>query len=158
MGILFYVVATLKPYFPANKSLTKWCEVICDALHDFVPFAQFKKREKHPWRSVTFSKFAGQKPLLKNFTKSNTPQWVFFTFFKLLKWYQIAQRITFFFYIISIASSNTLIIITFSSTLANLECKHIKHFTHLQALYTPSDFVSKFFFSIYPFHDFFNIF
>ena len=29
-----------------------------------------------------------------NFTKINTP-WVFFTFFKLYKWYQIAQRITF---------------------------------------------------------------
>ena len=28
-------------------------------------------------------------------TKSNTPPWVFFTFFKLYKWYQIAQRITF---------------------------------------------------------------
>ena len=27
-------------------------------------------------------------------TKSNTPPWVFFTFFKLYKWYQIAQRIT----------------------------------------------------------------
>ena len=27
---------------------------ICDALHDLVPFVQFKKREKHPWRSVTF--------------------------------------------------------------------------------------------------------
>ena len=26
-----------------------------------------------------------------NFTKSNTPPWVFFTFFKLYKWYQIAQ-------------------------------------------------------------------
>ena len=25
-----------------------------------------------------------------NFTKSNTPPWVFFTFFKLHKWYQIA--------------------------------------------------------------------
>ena len=24
-----------------------------------VPFVQFKKREKHPWRSVTFSKVAG---------------------------------------------------------------------------------------------------
>ena len=22
---------------------------ICDALHDLVPFAEFKKREKHPW-------------------------------------------------------------------------------------------------------------
>ena len=30
---------------------------------------QFKKREKHSWRSVTFS----------NFTKNNTPPWVFFT-------------------------------------------------------------------------------
>ena len=30
-----------------------------------------------------------------NFTKSNTPPWVFFTFSKLGKWYQIAQRITF---------------------------------------------------------------
>ena len=29
-----------------------------------------------------------------NFTKSNTPPWVFFTFFKLYKWYQITQRIT----------------------------------------------------------------
>ena len=27
------------------------------------------------------------------FTKSNTPSWVFFTFLKLYKWYQIAQGI-----------------------------------------------------------------
>ena len=54
---------------------------ICDVLHDLVPFAHFKNREKHPWRSVTFS-------------KSNTPPWTFFTFFKLSKWYQIAQSIT----------------------------------------------------------------
>ena len=33
-----------------------------DALHDLVPFVQFKKPEKRPWRSVTFSKIAGQKP------------------------------------------------------------------------------------------------
>ena len=32
---------------------------IFDALHNLVPFVQFKKREKHPWRSVTFSKVAG---------------------------------------------------------------------------------------------------
>ena len=30
-----------------------------DALHDLVPFAQFKKREKHPWKSVLFGKLAG---------------------------------------------------------------------------------------------------
>ena len=31
----------------------------CDALCDLVPFVQFKKREKHPWRSVNFTKVAG---------------------------------------------------------------------------------------------------
>ena len=41
------------------------------------------KSEKHPWRSANFS------------TKINTPLWVFFTLFKLYKWYQIAQRITY---------------------------------------------------------------
>ena len=30
-----------------------------DALCDVVSFAQFKKREKHKWRNVTFSKVAG---------------------------------------------------------------------------------------------------
>ena len=60
---------------------------ICGALRDLVPFVQFKKREKHPWRSVTFSKVAG--------SKSSTPPWLFFTFLKLYKWYQMAQNITF---------------------------------------------------------------
>ena len=31
-----------------------------------------------------------------NFTMTNTPPWVFFTFFKLYKWYQIAQRTIYF--------------------------------------------------------------
>ena len=39
-----------------------------------------------------FSKVAG---LACNFTKSNILPWVFFTFFKLCKWYQIAQHITY---------------------------------------------------------------
>ena len=59
-------------------------------LGDLVPFVQFKKREKHPWKAVSFSKVAGF---------SNTPKWVFFTFFKLYKLYQIAQRITYNLYI-----------------------------------------------------------
>ena len=58
---------------------------ICDDLRDLVPFVQIKNREKHSWRSVTFSKVAG---LAYNFTKSSTLPWVFFTFFKLYKWYQ----------------------------------------------------------------------
>ena len=35
---------------------------ICDALRNLVPFLQFKKPEKHPWRNVTFSKLAGCTP------------------------------------------------------------------------------------------------
>ena len=31
----------------------------CDALRDLVPLVPFKKREKHPWRNVTFNKVAG---------------------------------------------------------------------------------------------------
>ena len=30
-----------------------------------------------------------------NFMKCNTPEWVFFTFFKLYRWYQIVQRVTY---------------------------------------------------------------
>ena len=53
--------------------------IICGAVRDLVSIVQFKKRKKHQWRS----------------TKSNTPPWVFFTFLKLYKWYQIAQNISF---------------------------------------------------------------
>ena len=52
---------------------------IFDTLRDFVPFAQCEKREKHPWKSDT---------------KSITHPLVFFTFFKLNKWYKIAQSIS----------------------------------------------------------------
>ena len=34
---------------------------ICDVLRDLVSFVQFKKREKHPWWSVIFSKITGSK-------------------------------------------------------------------------------------------------
>ena len=55
-----------------------------DALRDLVPFVNLK-REKHPWRSVTFRAC--------NFTRSNIPSWVFFMFFKLHEWYQIKEII-----------------------------------------------------------------
>ena len=32
---------------------------LCDALRNLVLFVQFKKREKRPWRNVTFSKDLG---------------------------------------------------------------------------------------------------
>ena len=42
----------------SHKILSYLFKLLCDALRDLVPFIQFKKREKHPWRSVTFSKAA----------------------------------------------------------------------------------------------------
>ena len=55
---------------------------IYDDLHDLVTFAQFKKHEKHSWRSVTFRRVAA---LIHG---------CFSVFFKLHKWYQIVQRIS----------------------------------------------------------------
>ena len=39
--------------------LDVWQISKCDTLRDLVPFVEFKKREKHPLSSVTFSKVAG---------------------------------------------------------------------------------------------------
>ena len=69
-----------------------WAMEICDALCGLVPFVQFKKREKQPLRSVNFSKVLAS---ACNFTKINTPPWVFFMFLKLYRSYQIAQRPTY---------------------------------------------------------------
>ena len=65
---------------------------ICNALSILVLFVQFKKHEKYPCRSVTFSKVTG---FACNFTKSNTLLWMFFTLFKLYKWYLIAQNVSY---------------------------------------------------------------
>ena len=43
-----------------------------DALPNLEPLVQFKKREKHQWKSVI--------------TESNTLPWSFFSIFKLHKW------------------------------------------------------------------------
>ena len=61
----------------------------CNALFNLVTFAQFKKRQKHPWRSVTFNKVPGFS------LQKVTPLWVFFTFCKLYKCYQITQNISY---------------------------------------------------------------
>ena len=62
-----------------------------DDLYDLVSFVQSKKHEKHPWKNATFSKVAGFRRQL--YTKTNTPSWLSFAFFKLYKWHQIAQNI-----------------------------------------------------------------
>ena len=40
--------------------MDNYCEINrCDVLRDLAPPVHFIKREKHPWKSVTFSKVAG---------------------------------------------------------------------------------------------------
>ena len=69
----------LRPWSPYN------------ALRNLIPLVQFEKREKI---------YGGARLLVKllvkacNFTKINTPLWVFFKFFKLCKWLQIAQSVS----------------------------------------------------------------
>ena len=46
----------LPTIFQFLRTDSKFC---CDVLRDLVPFAQFKKREKHSRRSVAFGKDAG---------------------------------------------------------------------------------------------------
>ena len=55
---------------------------MCDALRDLVPFVRFKNREKPHGGVLLLVKLQA---LACNFTKSNTPPWVFFTFLKLYK-------------------------------------------------------------------------
>ena len=55
-----------------------------------------------------------------NFTKINTALWAFFTFFKLYKWYQIAQRITYLKWV--------------NDLLRNLPSTYIKHIDFFQFL------------------------
>ena len=65
-------------YYRFSEILKNECDVLCN----LVPVAQCKKRKNHSPRSVTLS------------TNSSTSRWVFFTFFKLHKWYQIAQTVS----------------------------------------------------------------
>ena len=78
-----------KRYFLKLKYVIKCLFVMFYAI--WYHLCNLKKREKHPCSNVTFRKVASA----CNFTKSNTPPWVFLTFFKLYKWYQIAQSTSF---------------------------------------------------------------
>ena len=65
---------------------------ICDTLRDLVAFVKLKNVKNTHEGVLLLVKLQAK---ACNFTKSNTPPWVFFTFFKLYKCYQIAQRTTF---------------------------------------------------------------
>ena len=42
--------------YPSGHSNNVFQVLYCDVLSDLILFVQFKKRKKHPWSSVTFSK------------------------------------------------------------------------------------------------------
>ena len=60
--------------------MSRFYYLTCDVLSGVVPFVQFRKREKHASRSISLLK------VTLSFL-------VFFTFFKLYTWYQIAQNV-----------------------------------------------------------------
>ena len=66
--------------------------IIYDALHNMVPFIYNLKNVKNTHGGVLL--LVSLQTSSSNFTKSNTPPWVFFTFLKLYKRYQIAQSIS----------------------------------------------------------------
>ena len=78
-----YTIWDIKIYvlYPFHNSLFVMLCTIWYHLYNL------KKRQKHSWRSDTSA---------CNLPKSITSSWVFFTFFKLCKWYQIAQGIAHF--------------------------------------------------------------
>ena len=63
----------------------------CDALRDLVPLYNLKNVKNTHGGFLLLVKLQAK---ARNFTKSSTPLWVFFTFFKLCKRYQIGQSIT----------------------------------------------------------------
>ena len=67
------------PFTPSNH--INQVLTLCDAFRDLMPFVQFEKREKDPWRSVTFYKVAG----CLQFSKSNTPSCFFFHVFLIVQ-------------------------------------------------------------------------
>ena len=59
VGLALKGLTTFSRHTYVNIHMTPRTSLMYDALHDLVAFVQFKEREKHPWRSVNFSKVAG---------------------------------------------------------------------------------------------------
>ena len=67
-------------------------KLTCDVLCDLIPHLYNLKDVKNAYGDVLL--LVKLQALSCNFTKITTPPRVFFTFFKLCKWFQIAQSIT----------------------------------------------------------------
>ena len=73
--------------------LTVKLHQLCDALRDLVPFIQFKNVKNTHGGELLLVKLQAS---TCNFTERNIHSWVFSTFFKLSKQYQIAKSISYF--------------------------------------------------------------
>ena len=80
----FFTFFKLYKWYNIAQSVT---DVMCCAV--WYHLYNFKKVKNTHGGVLLFVK------LKVNFTKSNTPPWVFFTFFKLYNWCQIAQSISY---------------------------------------------------------------
>ena len=83
-----------------NSSIT-----ICDALRDLVPRVQLKINMKST-NGVVILLVKWQASVCNFSSKIIIPPRVFFTFFKLRKWYQIVQSITYFIFMRGKAANN----------------------------------------------------
>ena len=88
-GIVFRTLINVKSLSKIHHNITTTGRLLQsnDRKWDFL----FLRRKEfhHENGNLPIKKFQAE---ACNFTKINTPPWVFFTFLKLYKWYQIAQR------------------------------------------------------------------
>ena len=104
---------------PKNTLSIEYCSMkICDILHDWCHHLRNSKNVKNT--------DGGMSLLVK--LQGNIPPWVFFTFLKLYKWYQIAQCITI---SMRISSKNTALKMKFSIKDFFSACDQIRGFLQI---------------------------
>ena len=84
-----FILCSVSMYHFNVSVLSIWTDEILSAI--MYHLYNFKNVKNTHGGVLLLIKFQA---LACKFTKSNTPRWVFFTFFKLYEWYQIPQRIT----------------------------------------------------------------
>ena len=122
------------------NQINSWCI-------NYNQYIQNQIRNKFCMKAINYSCFKLEQKATSNFTKSNSPPWVVFTFFKLYKWYQFAQNIYFCCHDISLEklnlttristqTFNKLLFGNFSGSLSELQYSIITHVIDIWNLLT----------------------
>ena len=90
--LIFYVCMLLDRYFFSSAVIVKILDVIKERFLGF-SYVMRCSIQYHLYNLKNVKNAHGG--VLSLVKKSNAPPWVFFTFFKSYKWYQIAQRTTY---------------------------------------------------------------